>query len=119
MPWTGESLSPAPEGSTRNRDGPSGARAGISRTSATWAHGTKRLVPERVQPFDDFSARVVTAAGSQSRSRSRNARVACAAAVVIAERHRIVCSSFAAASTAAADRTVGRYGPEYVARPRP
>src|SRR6266849_5012266 len=58
MPWTGESLRPAAEGSTRNRDGPSGARAGISSTLATWAHGTKRFVPDKVQPFDDFSARV-------------------------------------------------------------
>src|SRR5437867_11397978 len=111
MPWTGESLSPAPEGATRSRDGPAGARAGISRPSATWAHGTQRLVPERVQPFDDFSARVVTAAGSQSRSRSRNARVARASPVAIAESHRFFCASFPAASMAAADSTVGQYGP--------
>src|SRR5438105_8101850 len=63
MPWTGESLRPAAEGSTRNSDTPSGARAGISSTLATWAHGTKRFVPDRAQPFDDFSARVVTDAG--------------------------------------------------------
>jgi len=111
MPWTGESLSPAAEGSTRNRDGPSGTRAGISSTFATWAHGTKRFVPERVQPLDDFSARVVTAAGSQSRSLSRNARVARASPVAIAESQRFLCVSVPAASMAAADRTVGQYGP--------
>src|SRR6267142_1522211 len=117
MPWTGESLSPAAEGSTRNKDGPSGARAGISSALATWAHGTKRFVPDRVQPFDAFSARVVTAAGSQSRSLSRNARVARASPVAIAESQRFFCASVPAASMAAADRTVGQYGPGYAARP--
>src|SRR5262245_42864280 len=117
MPWTGASLSPAAEGSTRNTDGPSGARAGISSTLATWAHGTKRLVPDKVQPFGDFSARVVTAAGSQSMSLSRSATVARASPVAIAESHRFFCASLPAASTAAAARTVGKYGPGYAARP--
>src|SRR5262249_59152932 len=107
----GESLIPAADGSTRNRDGPSGARAGISSTLATCAHGTKRFVPDSVQPFDDFSARVVTAAGSQSISLSRNARVARASPVAIAESQRFFCVSLPAASMAAADSTVGQYGP--------
>src|SRR2546426_3283628 len=117
MPWTGESLRPAAEGSTRNSDTPSGARAGISSMLATWAHGTKRFVPDRAQPFDDFSARVVTDAGSQSRSLSRSATVARASPVAIAESQRFFCASLPAASTAAAARTVGKYGPGYAARP--
>jgi len=117
MPWTGESLSPAAAGSTRNRLGPSGARAGISSTLATWAHGTKRLVPESVQPFALFSARVVIAAGSQSRSASSSASVARASPVAIAESQRFFCASLPAASTAAAASTVGQYGPGYDARP--
>src|SRR5882724_587149 len=117
MPWTGESLSPAAAGSTRNRVGPSGARAGISSTLATWAQGTKRFVPEIAHPFDVFSARVVIAAGSQSRSLSRSASVARASPVAIAESQRFFWASVPATSTAAALRMVGQYGPGYAARP--
>src|SRR5882672_486886 len=117
MPWTGESLRPADAGSTRNTLGPSGARAGISSTLATWAHGTKRLVPESVQPLADFSARAVIAAGSQSRSASRSASVARASPVAIAESQRFLCASLPAASIALAASTVGQYGPGYAARP--
>jgi hypothetical protein len=66
------------------------------------------LVPDKVQPFDDFSARVVSDAGSQSMSLSRNATVARASPVAIAESHRFFCASVPAASTAAAARTVGK-----------
>ena len=75
---------------------------------ATWAHGTKRLVPESAQPLDDFSARAVIAAGSQSRSASRSASVARASPVAIAESHRFFWASLPAASIAAAASPVGQ-----------
>ena len=88
--------------------GPSGARAGISSTLATWAQGTNRFVPESAQPFGVFSARVVIAAGSQSRSASRNASVARASPVAMAASQRFFWASVPAASTAAADSAVGQ-----------
>ncbi len=108
MPWTGDMLRPEAPGSTRNRVGPSGACAGISSTLATWAQGTKRFVPESAQPFGVFSARVVIAAGSQSRSASRNASVARASPVAMVESQRFLCASVPAASTAAAASAVGQ-----------
>src|SRR5256884_13247 len=69
----GSSVSRGALGSTRNSVSPSGVRAGTRSTSATWAHGTKRLVPVSAQPFAVLSARVWVASGRQSRSASRNA----------------------------------------------
>ncbi len=76
MPTMGVTLTPAPRGSTRNSESPSGERAGTSTTSATWAHGTKRFTPERRQPSPARVAVAVVAAGDQSRPSSSRAALA-------------------------------------------
>ena len=75
MPTIGVSVTPAARGSTRKSETPSGARAGTSATSATWAHGTKRFTPSRRKPAPAFVAVVVVAAGSQSSESSSSAAV--------------------------------------------
>src|SRR5213593_990038 len=113
----GSSVSPAAPGSTRKSVSPSGVRAGTRSTSATWAHGTNRFVPESVQPVARFSARAWVASGRQSRSASRKASVARASPVAIADSQRFRCPSVPDSSIARAARTVGRYGPGTAARP--
>src|SRR5947208_1048304 len=113
----GSSVSRGALGSTRNSVSPSGVRAGTRSTSATWAHGTKRLVPVSAQPFAVLSARVWVASGRQSRSASRNATVARASPVAIAESQRFFCASLPASSMARPASTVGKYGPGAAARP--
>src|SRR5216117_2241282 len=113
----GSSVSRAALGSTRNSVSPSGVRAGTRSTSATWAHGTKRLVPVSAQPPAVVSARVWIASGRQSRSASRNAIVARASPVAIGESQRFFCASLPASSIARAASTVGKYGPGQAARP--
>src|SRR5207249_2304516 len=112
----GSSVSPAAPGSTRKSVSPSGVRAGTRSTSATWAHGTNRFVPESVQPVARFSARAWVASGRQSRSASRKASVARASPVAIADSQRFRCPSVPDSSIARAARTVGRYGPGTASR---
>ena len=76
MPTMGATVTPAPRGSTRNSERPSGARAGTSTTSATWAQGTKRFTPERRQPSPARVAVAAVADGSQSRPSSSRAALA-------------------------------------------
>src|SRR5947208_3457052 len=113
----GSSVSRGALGSTRNSVSPSGVRAGTRSTSATWAHGTKRLVPVSAQPFAVLSARVWVASGRQSRSASRTATVARASPVAIAESQRFFCASLPASAMARPASTVGKYGPGAAARP--
>ena len=71
----GVTVTPAARGSTRKSETPSGARAGTSATSATWAQGTKRFTPLTLHPAAVFVAVAVVAAGSQSSESSSRAAV--------------------------------------------
>ena len=75
MPTIGVTVTPAARGSTRKSETPSGARAGTSATSATWAHGTKRFRPLMLQPAPVLVAVAVVDAGSQSSESSSRAAV--------------------------------------------
>src|SRR4029450_1680826 len=73
MPTMGVSVTPDARGSTRKSERPSGARAGTSTTSATCAHGTKRLSPVSRQLSLVFVAVAAVEAGTQSSDSSRSA----------------------------------------------
>ena len=93
MPTMGLRVTPADFGSTRKSESPSGERAGTRTTSATCAHGTKRLRPESVQPLPDFSAVAAVDAGLQSSCSSTSAAVARALPEAMAESHLSFCAS--------------------------
>ena len=72
--WTALTVRPGAAGSTRNTLKPSFVCAGTRTTSATWAQGTKCLVPWSVQPRDVRVARVETPLGFQPQSWCRGRR---------------------------------------------